>query len=139
MGGKRCSNRISTTLPRTEATEPRFEVLGLSPMHFPQRHVLKAACPQRLLICQHCCIAFFLVRRIGSRATRQVQLRRGPSCTHRLCQSVCLARTTSYLLYVGTHPGFASNDAHARIDDSTDLKQLSLQFESTVTLTRVDE
>src|SRR5664279_819756 len=34
MGGKRCSNRISTTLPRTEATEPRFEVLGLSPMDF---------------------------------------------------------------------------------------------------------
>ena len=29
MGGKRPSNRISTTLPRTEMTVPRFEELGL--------------------------------------------------------------------------------------------------------------
>src|ERR1035441_9843576 len=64
MGGKRCSNCISTTLPRTEATEPRFEVLGLSPMHFPQQRSSGASGQQSLLMCHHCCIDFFLVRRI---------------------------------------------------------------------------
>src|SRR5450631_1899658 len=64
MGGKRCSNRISTTLPRTEATEPRFEVLGLSPMHFPQPRSGGARGQQSVLMCHHCCIDFFLVRRI---------------------------------------------------------------------------
>src|ERR1017187_2913898 len=42
MGGKCASNRISTTLPRTETTAPRFEGLGLFSMialHFSFRRV----------------------------------------------------------------------------------------------------